>query len=372
MDFIIKALLFIVIISAVIFIHEAGHFILAKKNGIRVYEFSIGIGPKLISIQKGETVYAIRLLPFGGYCAFTDLTEFSFKNDIEEEFVDESGSGEEADDIFSEDDPRSFENSPVLARLATVLAGPFFNFFLAFFLSLFIIGSIGYDAPVVAGVMDGYPAKEAGLMAGDEIVSIGGKNIVVYRDISVYNMFSEPENVEIKYRRDGKLYSTYVKPVYSESDGRILFGIAGSVGRVKANPLQVIRYSAHEVVYWIDLSCKSIGMLFKGKVKKDDVAGPVGVAQTVGEVYDNSKSDGGFYVWLNMMNLTVLLTANLGVMNLLPFPALDGGRIVFLLVEFIFKKRVKREVESAINLAGTLVLVAIMVFVLFNDVSKFM
>ncbi|MBR6328338.1 MAG: site-2 protease family protein, partial [Lachnospiraceae bacterium] len=285
-------------------------------------------------------------LPFGGACMFK---------------------GQDGEDSMA---PEVFGNASVFGRIATVAAGPVANFLLAFFLSFFIIGSIGYDPPVISGVMPGYPAEAAGLRKGDEIKKLGNTNIVVYRDISSYTMFFQGKSTEVVYERDGETYTTTIAPVYNEELDRYLFGISGSEGRVKATPIEMVRYSLHEVYYWVDISYKSLGMIFQGRVTRDDVAGPVGIATAVGETYDISKENGAFYVWLNMVNLTVLISANLGVMNLLPLPALDGGRLVFLLLEVVRRKRIDPEKEAMVHFAGVVVLLVFMIFVLFNDIDR--
>lgn len=341
-----KIILFLVIFTVIILVHEGGHFLLGKKSGIGVVEFSLGLGPTLFGFTHNGTKYSLKLLPFGGACMF------------------------EGEDGVSES-PSAFPNANVWGRIATVAAGPIFNFLLAFFLSLFVIGSIGYDAPVIGEVMEGYPAAEAGMQAGDRIIEISGDHVDVYREISLYTQMHKGSDADIVYKRDGVKYEAHLTPKYSEEDGRYLFGFSGPAERVKGNPLQVIGYSAIEVKYWINVTFKSLGMLVTGQVSKDDISGPVGVAQVVGEVYDASKTDGAYYVWLNMMNIAILLTANLGVMNLLPLPALDGGRLVFLILEAIPKKRVDPEKEGMVHFIGLVALMALMVFIMFNDISKF-
>ncbi len=341
-----QILLFLLIFTTIILVHEGGHFVIGKKSGIGVREFSIGFGPTLWGFTRRGTKYSIKLFLFGGACIFEGLD------------------GEESKS------PTSFVNASVWARLVTVFAGPFMNFVLAFLLSLFVVGSIGYDPPVVNEVIEGFPAEEAGLQSGDEIISINNKSITIYRDISLYMLLNESKEAFITYERDGNIYNTTVTPKYDKETGRYLFGIVGGK-KEKAGVLDTIRYSFTEVRYWIESTWKSLGLLFAGRVTKDDVAGPVGIAKAVGEVYEESKTDGIFYVWINMMILTILLSANLGVMNLLPIPALDGGRLVFLLIEAITGKPVNRKVEAGIHFIGICVLLVLMMFVLFNDISRF-
>lgn len=149
------------------------------------------------------------------------------------------------------------------------------------------------------------------------------------------------------------------------------YGISGSVNyRQKTGVLDTLKYSAYEVYYWIDTTLQSLGMMLKGGVELDDMSGPVGVVEAIGDTYEESKSEGTLYVWLNLFNVAILLTANLGVMNLLPIPALDGGRLVFLIIEAIRGKRMNPETEGKIHFAGLMVLLALMVIVMFNDIRK--
>jgi regulator of sigma E protease len=341
----LKIILALLIFSLIIVIHEMGHFLLAKKNGIYVTEFSVGMGPRIASFVKGETRYSIKLLPFGGSCMMLGEDEAS-------------------------DDERSFGKKSVWARISVVAAGPIFNFILAFILSLFIIGSIGYDAPVINKVADGYPAQEAGIQAGDEIVQINNQKIHFYREISDYGLFNQGETVNIVYKRDGEKYSITIVPKLNEETGTYLYGFMGSGERIKGNAINTIKYSAYEVKYWINLTIKSLGLIFKGKVTADDVSGPVGIVNMIGTTYEESKSEGLFNVWLKMLIISILLSANLGVMNLLPLPALDGGRLVFLIIEAVRGKPINQEKEGMVHFVGLMLLMALMVFVMFNDIRK--
>ena len=342
----IKLILFIIIFSVIVICHEGGHCIIAKMSGIGVKEFSIGLGPTLFGFKKGGTLYSLKLLPFGGITIFEGM------------------------DPDDEESPSSFRNASVGARFATVLAGPFMNFVLAFLLSLIVIGSIGYDLPVLNSVMKGYPAEEAGFQGGDRIISINGKKIVIYRDITLWTMFNEGKSADVVYERDGELYRVSVTPRYSAEAQRFLFGFRGPDGYTKGNPLDVIRYSLTEVRYWIEVTVKSLAMLFRGRFTVNDLSGPVGVADVVGDVYESSKSSGIFYVWMNMLSLVILLSADLGVMNLLPFPALDGGKLVFIIFEGITGRKPAEKVESIINLIGMSFLMVLMFYVMFHDIQK--
>lgn len=337
-----KIILALLIFSLIVLFHEFGHFLLAKRGGIAVTEFSLGMGPRILSKQIGETRYSWKLLPFGGSCMMV---------------------GEDGDS----DDENAFGKKSVWTRISVVAAGPIFNFILAFFLSLFIIGSIGYDAPDVVAVADGYPAAEAGIQPGDRILQMNHTKIHVYREVSLYVQTHQGETVTVTYERDGERHAVTLEPKLSES-GTYLLGFRGSGVRTKGNIFQTVWYSAYEVKYWISTTLQSLGMMFRGRVSADDISGPVGIVNTIGNTYEASKQDGGFYVWLNMLNISILLSANLGVMNLLPIPALDGGRLVFLFLEVIRRgKRIDPEKEGMVHFVGLMLLMALMLVVMFND-----
>lgn len=334
----------ILIFSAIIIFHELGHFWLAKANGIRVNEFSLGLGPTLVGFTRGETKYCIKLLPFGGACMM------------------------EGEDDESHDN-KAFCNKSVWARISVVAAGPIFNFIMAFILALILIGLSGYDAPIVSDVMSGYSAEKAGIEAGDKIVKLDNKKIHVYREISFYTYFHSDSEIQVTYERDGELYEATLTPTYSKDEGRYLIGLSGGA-RTKGSVWQTIEYSAYEVKYWISTTMTSLKMLVTGKVSLNDLSGPVGIVQSIGTTYNQSKTAGAYYVFLSMANICILLSANLGVMNLLPLPALDGGRLVFLIIEAIRRKRIDPNKEGMVHYIGLILLLLLMVVVLFNDIRK--
>ncbi len=337
-------LIALLVFSVIIIVHEFGHFFLAKVNGITVTEFSLGMGPRLLSFEAGGTRYSWKLLPFGGSCMML---------------------GEDGED----EGEGTFGSKSVWARISVIAAGPVFNFLLAFVMAVFIVGAIGYDAPVLLTVYEDTPAEEAGLQAGDRIVSMNGKKIRFWRQVQNYSMFHPGRETVFRYERDGQLYEATVQPELS--DGRYLYGIGGNVNyREKTNPVETLKYSVYEVGYWIETTVSSLGLLMKGGVKLDDMSGPVGVVSAIGETYEESRKDGALYVWLNLLNMAILLSANLGVMNLLPIPALDGGRLVFLILEAVRRKRIEPELEAKIHFAGLMALMILMVVVMFNDVRK--
>lgn len=429
----------ILVFSLIIIIHELGHFLLAKKNGIGVVEFSIGLGPTIWGIKKGETKYSIKLLPFGGMCQMV---------------------GEDSDqDTVAEN---AFYSKGVWQRFSVIFAGPFFNFILAFGLSLFVIGFVGYDAPTIASVTAGSPAEAAGLQAGDVIKKIGGDKVSIGREVDSYFLYNEvtAEPIKVVYERDGVKSSTTIEPVltkqyllgfsyypnadsaaevlsvnenfpfhqagilpgdvvthingvklstgaelstYMDShplDGSVVsvtyerktetgivsttveltpllyqevysVGFAYNLGREKTGVLQTLKYSVIEVKYWIVTTVKNLGMLVTGQLKSTDVGGPVAIVDTIGEVYEQTAEQGtAMDVVLQMAYITILLSANLGVMNLLPIPALDGGKLLFTLIEAFRGKPIDREKEGMVHLIGMILLMILMVVIFFNDIRN--
>lgn len=368
--------LFFVIFGVVVIAHEFGHFIVAKANGISVVEFTVGMGPCIFSVKKGGTKYAIRLLPLGGACIFEG--EDGIERDTEKKEAENAEADPLQDvqqavantELGSKKKPGAFPDAPVFARIATVLAGPVFNFILAFLMSTIIVGSYGTDLPVVQQVSDGGAAQLAGMQDGDKILSMNGKKIHLYREISLASMLNKGEDIAVTYERDGKQYDTVIKPIYDETADRYYMGLYGVGSYQKFGIFGTVKYSLYEVGYWINTTVKSLELLIQGQVSRNDVSGPVGMAQTVTQIYDQSKPDGIYYIWLNMLNFAILLSANLGVLNLLPFPALDGGRLVFLLVEAVRGKPVPPEKEGLVHMIGMACLMLLMVFVLYNDLTK--
>ena len=338
-------ILALIIFSLIILIHELGHFLLAKRGGVTVEEFSLGMGPRLISTVKGGTRYSLKLLPFGGSCMMLG----------EDEATTEEG---------------SFASKSVWTRISVIAAGPIFDFILAFVLSVIIIGSIGVDKPVILAVSEGFPAAEAGIQKGDTILKMNGTKIRLSREVTNYVTFHQGEDVTFVYEHEGEERTVTLSPEQNEG-GRYIFGLTTvSSYREKVGAWETLKYSAYEVKYWIQTTISSLKMLFTGQVGINDMSGPVGVVTIIGDTYKESAADGGFYIWLNMLNISILLTANLGVMNLLPLPALDGGRLVFLIIEAIRRKRIDPEKEGMVHFVGLMLLMVLMIVVMFNDIRK--
>lgn len=425
----LNILVAIIIFSVIVVFHELGHFLLAKKNGIEVTEFSLGMGPRLLSTVKGNTRYSLKLFPIGGSCMM----------------VGEDG---------EEDGPGSFGHASVWGRISVVAAGPIFNFILAFVFALVITSVMGYDPPKVLSVEENSPAEEAGLQVGDIITSFQGKHISIGRDISLYESLygMQQDQIKMTVKRDGKkidlnfkaasekkymLGFSYVpdgEPEITEvfvdgammkagvlagdvitavdgtkvstgeelqtylgehplgenavtitvsRDGKekeftvqptvrtqVSTGFVYNLYREKTNFFGVLKYSAVEVRYWISSTIDSLGLLIKGTFRVNDLSGPVGIVDAIGSSVEEAKSEGTVVMWMQMFYWAILLSANLGVMNLLPLPVLDGGRLVFLLIEAVTKKKVNPNIEGMIHFAGFVLLMALMVFVFMNDIKR--
>ena len=347
---IVTILIFLLIFFVIVIGHEFGHFLLAKANGIRVNEFSIGMGPKLAGFSRGGTEYALRLLPIGGACVFD--------GEDGRESVNLDGKG------------KNFQNAPVWARISTVAAGPVFNFLLAFLFSIIVAGYAGADIPVLGGVLEGSAAQAAGMQAGDRIIGFDGR-IYLAREVQlVMALNKDGAPVKVEYEREGKRYTTTLTPRYDEAEGRYLVGFSNYSQYQEAKGLKLFSFGWYQLRFSVRNTLMSLSALLRGKLGADDVAGPVGMAQIVDEVVEETAPGGPLLVFMNMVNLAMLLSVSLGVMNLLPLPALDGGRLLFLLLEVIRGKPIPPEKEGLIHMAGFIALMILMVFVMFNDIQR--
>lgn len=350
MSTIINIILAIIVFGAIIFFHELGHFIFAKLNGVYVNEFAVGMGPTIFSFRKKETKYCLKAIPMGGYCMMM---------------------GEDEDVA----DEHSFSQKPVWGRISVVIAGPVFNFILAFLLSIILVGFCGYDLPIITDFTKDSPAQEAGLEVGDIITEYNGHTIYNFREVMVYNQFNQSSDpVKLKIERDGKEKEVTVTPLLT--DNGYIMGIYSN-GRTKGNAFSVIKYSAFEVRYYIKTTFLSLKYLIEGKVGIKNLSGPVGIVSMMSDTIDEAKEsaagnnmEAARNVFLNLVNFCIMLSANLGVMNLLPLPALDGGRTLVLLVEAFFKKKMSAGKEAFINAMGFAFLILLMVVVMIQDIMN--
>jgi len=339
---------FILILGAIVLVHEFGHFIFSKLFGVYVYEFSIGMGPKLLHYKKkkGETEYCLRLIPIGGFVSLA---------------------GEDADDNSKIPDDRKLYNKPVWQRFIIMVAGATFNFIFAFVL-LFVMALIYGSAsmkPVIANVVEGNPADIAGVEVGDTIVSIDGQKTHSWSEVQLYISMSDGEALDFVLKgTDGNKREVTITPeVVEDTEGNksYLVGIALDSTK-KTGFVNAIKYAVETTGYLFRLMFITLEQLFTGGVGVNDLSGPVGIYTVVS---DQAKQ--GFE---NLMYLAAYLSVNVGVINLIPFPAFDGGRVLFLIIEKIRKKPVKAKTEALVNSIGFCLLILLMIVVTFNDILR--
>jgi len=357
----------LLVLSMIVLFHELGHFLLARLNGIAVLEFSLGFGPRLLSwkSKKSGTRYSVKCVPFGGSCAmmgeFGDEPEF---DELREEFADGKHGV-------------SFYDKSPLARLSVIAAGPLFNFIMAFILAIAVVSWAGTDLPEIAQVVEECAAERAGLQEGDIITKVGNRTVMVTRDIILYMIVHGNDDIEIQYERFDEANGVWnVYEAVLDSDyfyyqgGRYLSGMNFYGNRPATDSaVQLIKSSVAEVRYNILSVIDSLAMIRKGQVEKDNIAGPVRIVNMIDETVETVSPYGPVYVIMNVFNLMIMFSANLGVMNLLPFPALDGGRILLLSWEFVTRKPLNAKFENMLNVISMALLMAFMVFVIFNDLT---
>lgn len=339
----------ILLFGVLIIVHEGGHFAAAKACGVRVNEFSVGMGPALIQKQHGETVYSLRAVPFGGFCAMQGEDE-------------------------SSDDPRAFTNQAVWKRIIILTAGSFMNFLLGLIIVILLYAdAVAFRAPILVDFMDNCPYESAeAFQTGDRFYSIDGKRVYQYSDVGellaegdgVYDIVMIRNGEKLKFK-DFKLvpcdYEGYEKKMYG-----FYFGYED------ATPLVKLRFSwdtTMEFSRWVWMGLKQ---LFTGQVEVAEMAGPVGIVDMMAQTGENAESfSDGLY---DIMYIGAFIAVNLAIMNMLPIPALDGGRVFLLLVtwiiESITRKKLDPRYEGYIHAAGMILLLALMAFVMFNDIVR--
>ena len=330
----------VLVFLVVVIIHEFGHFIVAKLNGVRVNEFAVGFGPKLFSKQKGETTYSLRLVPFGGFCAM-------------------EGEDEESDD------PRAFGNKKAWRRLLVVAAGAIFNLILGVVLCIgFVAGQDLYATTKVAKFDDNAVSCEYGLKKGDTIIEANGRAVYTFNDLSYIFGTSEDGKMDFVVERDGKKVTLNDVQFGMEEyeDGNQYIALDFYVYGEKRTFLSVIKNAAKTEISLARVVIMSVGDLISGRFGISDMSGPVGITVAVGNAAKQSLN--------SLIYIAALLTINLGVFNLLPLPALDGGRILFILFEMIFRKPVPAKYEGWIHAAGFVLLILLAVVILVSDVIK--
>lgn len=345
----------ILIFSVIVIIHELGHFIAAKRNGILVEEFAVGMGPKLFSIKKGETVYSLRLFPIGGFCQML---------------------GEDSSD---KTDERAFGSKTVFQRIVVVLAGVAMNFALAFIIFICVTIFTGVSQPIVHSVFPNTPAAKIGLMPGDRIIRVNNMHINIANDLSFAMSDVHDEKINLTVKRNNQLINYNVQPVLNtQTKGYVLgfekqmkSGLFQTVeGYNKASLLDVFHEAFFNIFFYIKMTTVALTRLVTMKLSLKELAGPIGIVNLIGETYTTTVSKSVFYAILAMLNFMGILSANIAVFNLLPVPALDGGRLIFLLIEGLRKKPVNPKYENIIHLTGFVLLMIFAVVIAINDIIK--
>ena len=355
----------ILVFGVIIIVHEAGHFAVAKWTGVRVNEFSVGMGPKLLQKRKGETTYSLRLFPIGGYCAME---------------------GEDDDS----DDPRAFSKKPCWKRILVVVAGATMNFVLAFVLLLVALGCClaaqpGEEAPSFASVTlsaidETSPAYQSGLRVGDTIVRVDGKRIATDLDLIMILQSDEDGKFDFIVRRPNgdKQEKVALNGVQfrlkTDEDGTRYLSYDFAVKPVKRTVLSTLSQAAKMEYSYTVLVWRGLASIVKGDYGLNELSGPVGTTEIIADAVGSAVTDvvqnnsaQGLYAFLM---LVVIISVNVGLFNLLPLPALDGGRLLFLLIELVTRKPVPQKYESAVHTIGFMLLIFLSIVIAFSDVFK--
>ena len=294
----------ILIFCLLIFVHELGHFVVAKACGVKVNEFAVGMGPAIYKKQRGETLYAVRVFPIGGYCAM-------------------EGEDEESDE------PRAFNNRPAWQRACVLAAGSVTNFITCVILLIIIAFWVGTSTTTIDSVQEGSPAQKAGIMAGDTIVEVDGKEVNEWDDLISTVGNSKNDTADIVLDRNGKEVEVTSELEYDEEAGRNMIGVTAAVEHsVPAAIAGGIKNTGTMTVMMYEV----IKQLFTGEVSVDELSGPVGIVYATNQ----AAKSGVIYV----IYLAALLSLNLAIINMLPFPALDGGRLLFLVIRLFKLKEI--------------------------------
>ena len=343
----------ILVFGVLIAVHELGHFMAAKACGVRVNEFSIGMGPALWKKQKGETQYSLRLFPVGGFCAME---------------------GEEEDS----DDPTALNNQGFWAKLLIFAAGAAMNFIAGLLIILVLYADAqAFYVPVVAGFADGCPLESAdGLQEGDRLLRIDGEKVYVYSDISLLMGLNKTGAFDLQIERNGEVITlrdfTMERREYTDQNGETYTGYGLYFGAEEATLGRKLSYSWNNAMDFARLVRLSLQMLVTGQAGVKDLSGPVGIVSTMTQVGEQAATTRAAVE--NIAYLAALIAVNLAVMNLLPLPALDGGKIFFLVINAIglalFKKQIPAKYENYIHFAGLVLLLALMAVITFSDVWK--
>lgn len=328
----VTAILFVLMLLILVIPHEFGHMIVAKLCGVQVNEFSVGMGPLIYQKQKGETMYSVRLLPLGGYCAM-------------------EGEDEESSN------PRAFNNKKASQKIAILLAGVVMNVLIAILVCTITFTIIGVPLNKIDTVAPESPAAVAGLESGDKILAVDGNKVKRWNEtVSYISTCSKGDKIEMTVKRDGGQQTLFIEPEFNEEEQRCTIGVTAMTSK---SPIATVPYGVYYTKQLNRVMIDSFKMLFSGKASKDDVAGPVGLVKIV----DQTKTD-----FTSYLLLLALVSLNLAIFNILPFPALDGGRILFVLIRLVTGNAISDETEGLIHTLGMLLLLGLFVLITINDV----
>ncbi len=345
----------ILVFGIIVLLHEFGHYISARRCGVLVEEFAIGMGPKIYSFQKGDTLYSIRLLPLGGFCKML---------------------GDEAEST----DSRSFTNKTMGQRAIILSSGALMNFILAFVLFAGIALLNGFYVPAVRAVLPGSPAEVAGLQIGDRVTKINGSGINIFEDWIYALSTIDGRPMDIEYKRNGQLYSSTITPYRDETTGEYKIGYTPDValglfekpaeGFKRAGFIEALSNGFYKILFYIKVTITGVIRLFTFKMNVSEMSGVIGVVSVINDAYTTTIAQSILSMILTMLNLCAVLSANLGVFNLLPIPGLDGGRLVFVGLEFIRKKPISPEREGFVHFMGFVFLILLAVVIAYSDIRK--
>jgi len=347
---------FIIVLGILVFIHEFGHYITAKKSDIMVSEFALGFGPKLLSKKAGETVYSIRAIPLGGFCNMVG------------EFPADESMPEEEREIYdrAKEKGRLFTQKSAFNRLAVILMGPIMNFLLAaliFILAFAIFGvpTSTTEEAVLGEVIPEQPAAEAGLRANDRILAINGQEINSWEEMSELIRANANQEITIRYQRNEKVNTINLTPALSEESERGVIGIYPQLVRDNVSLTSSITMGLQQTYQVFKMTIMGFVQMFRDS-STEDIGGPIMIASIIGQAARTGI--------LNVLNWTAIISINLGIINLLPFPALDGGRLLFIFIEIIRGKAVDPRKESYVHLVGFAVLMILMIYIIYNDLMR--
>lgn len=347
---------FIIVLGVLVFIHEFGHYITAKKSGIMVSEFALGFGPKLIYKKIGETLYSIRAIPLGGFCNMVG------------EFPADESMPEKERKVYekAKKEGRLFNQKSAVKRLAVILMGPVMNFMLAALIFILAFAVFGVptstnDQAILGEVIPEQPAAEAGLQANDRILAINGQEIDKWQQMAELIRANKAKEITIRYQRADKIDEVKVTPIESEESGYGVIGIYPQLIRESVSLTDAFTMGIQQTYQVIKMTILGFAQIFR-EGSTEDIGGPIMIASIIGQAARVGI--------LNVLNWTAIISINLGIINLLPFPALDGGRIFFIIVELIRGKAVDPRKESYIHMIGFAILILLMIFIIYNDVMR--